>query len=67
MESAWLGNLPFDNTYFEPATEKLPFNLFNHALNLHVKSLLCKGLNFVIPPKNLSYADYLLLIKSYTE
>ena len=30
------------------------------TLKNHEKSLLCKGLNFAIPPKNIKYSDYLL-------
>ena len=32
-------------------------------IKLFSKSLLCKGLNFAIPPKTLEYADYLLPFK----
>ena len=40
--------------------EKIFFNFFNHSLIEHEKSLLRNGLNFAIPPKNLTYAGYLL-------
>ena len=36
------------------------FNFSSHALTDHEKSLLSKGLNFAIPPKDINYADYLL-------
>ena len=32
----------------------------NCAITEHEKSLLSRGLNFAIPPKNVNYADYLL-------
>ena len=35
------------------------FNYSSHVLTESEKSLLCKGLNFAIPPKTLEYADYL--------
>ena len=40
--------------------EKVLFNFSSHQLTEHEKSLLSRGLNFAIPPKNLNYADYLL-------
>ena len=40
--------------------EKVLINFSNHSLTEHEKSLLSRGLNFAIPPKNLNYADYLL-------
>ena len=39
---------------------KWRFNYSSHVLTENEKSLLCKGLNFAIPPKTLEYADYLL-------
>ena len=36
------------------------FNFSGHVLNTAEKSLLSKGLNFAIPPKNINYADYML-------
>ena len=36
------------------------FNFSSHQLTEYEKSLLTKGLNFAIPPKNLNYADYML-------
>ena len=36
------------------------FNFWSNVLNTTKKSLLCKGLNFAIPPKNINYADYLV-------
>ena len=40
--------------------EKVIFNFSSHELSEYEKSLLCKGLNFVIPPKRLDYADHML-------
>ena len=36
------------------------FNFSSHVLNTAEKSLLSKGLNFAIPPKNINYADYMI-------
>ena len=63
-QSKKLGNLCSNNSYFESATshdpDKVLFNFSSHQLTEHEKSLLTKGLNFAIPPKNLNYADYML-------
>ena len=40
--------------------EKVIFNFSSHDLCDDEKSLLCKGLNFSIPPKRLDYADHML-------
>ena len=40
--------------------EKVVFNYSSHVLTESEKSLLCKGLNFVIPPGKLEYSDLLL-------
>ena len=40
--------------------EKMSFNFSSHDLSDDEKSLLCKGLNFSIPPKRLDYADHML-------
>ena len=42
----------------EPA--KGIFNFSSHDLIGNEKSLLCKGLHFLIPPKCLDYADHML-------
>ena len=39
---------------------KVIFNFSSYRLNNHEKLLLCKGLNFAIPQKNIKYSDYLL-------
>ena len=36
------------------------FNYSSYTLSKSEKSLLCKGLNFAIPPDKLEYSDYLL-------
>ena len=36
------------------------FNFSSHELRDDEKSLLCKGLNFSVPPKRLDYADHML-------
>ena len=40
--------------------EKVIFNISSHELSDDEKALLCKGLNFAIPPKRLDYADHML-------
>ena len=40
--------------------EKMSFNFSSHDLSDDEKSLLCKGLNFSIPPKRLDYPDHML-------
>ena len=40
--------------------DKIIFNYSSHKLSKSEKSLLCKDLNFVIPPDKLEYSDYLL-------
>ena len=59
-----LYNLFLNNSYHNSVTshdpDKVIFNFSGHVLNTTDKSLLIKGLNFVIPPKNINYADYML-------
>ena len=45
-------------TFHDP--DKVIFNFFGHVLNSTKKSLLIKGLNFTIPPKNINYADFMI-------
>ena len=60
------------NNYIEVSCYTLTFpdkSLLTQIMNSEAvlteseKSLLCKGLNFAIPPKTLEYADYLLLFE----
>ena len=59
-----LHSLVLNNSYHNSVTphdpEKVIFNFSGHFLNTTEKSLLSKGLNFVIPPKNRNYADFML-------
>ena len=59
-----LHNLFLNDFYHNSITshdpDKVIFNIPGHVLNTTGKSLLSKGLNFVIPPKNINYADYML-------
>ena len=59
-----LHNLFLNNSYHNSATsddpDKVIFNFSGHVLNTTENSLLSKGLNFAIPPKNIKYADYML-------
>ena len=54
-----ISNFPFtDNSYYESITshdpEKVLFNFANYSLTTHEKSLLSRGLNFAIPPRNVN-------------
>ena len=59
-----LHNLFLNNSYHNSITshdpDKVIFNFSDHVLNTTEKSLLSKGLNFAMPPKNINYADYML-------
>ena len=59
-----ISKLCSNNSYYESVIshdpEKVLFNFSSHSLTEHEKSLLSRGLNFAIPPKNVNYADYLL-------
>ena len=55
-----LFDLRFKNSKTSHDPKKVIFNYLSHVLTESEKSLLCKGLNFPIPPKTLEYADYLL-------
>ena len=55
-----LFDLGFENFQTSHDPDKVIFNYSSHVLTESGKSLLCKGLNFAIPPKTLKYADYLL-------
>ena len=59
-----LHNLYLNNSYHNSVTShdpgKLIFNFSGHVLNTTEKSLLSKGLNFAIPPKNINYTDFML-------
>ena len=43
--------------------DKVIFSFSSHILTNHKNSLLSKDLNFAIPPKDISYPDYLLLFE----
>ena len=53
-------DLGFGNSPTSHDPDKVIFNYSSHVLTESEKSLLCKGLNFAIPPKTLEFADYLL-------
>ena len=59
-----LHNLFLNNSYYNSVTshnpDKVIFNFSSHVLNTTEKSLLSKGLNFVIPPMNINYTDYMI-------
>ena len=64
VQNKKLGNLCSSNSYFESVTshdsDKVLFSFSSYQLSEHEKSLLSKGLNIAISPKNLNYADYVL-------
>ena len=50
-----------DNSYYNShGPEKVSFNIYHHLSKELEKSLLSKGLDFALLPKNLNYADYIL-------
>ena len=59
-----LHNLFLNKSYHNSVTSHNPgkviFNFSGHVLNTTENSLLSKGPNFVISPKNINYADYML-------
>ena len=55
-----LFDLGFENSQTSHDPDKVIFSYSSHVLTGNEKSLLCKGLNFAIPPKTLKYADVLL-------
>ena len=64
-----LHNLCLNNSYHNlvtsPDPDRVTFNFSGHVFNTTEKSLLSKGLNFAILPKNTNYADYMLLLNYY--
>ena len=46
------------DTWQDP--KKVIFNFSSYNLNDHEKLVLCKGLNFAIPPKAIQYSEFLL-------
>ena len=63
-QSKKLHNPCLNNSYHNSVTshdpDKVIFNFLDHVLNTIEKSLLSKGLNFAIPPKNINYTDFML-------
>ena len=59
-----LHNLFLNNSYHNSVTsddlDKVIFHFSGHVLNTTEKSLVSKGLDFAIPPKNINYTDYML-------
>ena len=59
-----LHNLFLNKSYHNSVTshdpDKVIFNFSSNVLNTTEKSILSKGLNFAIPPKNKNYPDYML-------
>ena len=50
--------VPCENVSHDP--DKFIYNFSNHKLTEVKKSVLSKGLQFMLPPKRLEYADYML-------
>ena len=50
--------LEFSKVSHDP--DQIIFNYSPYTLSKSEKGLLCKGLNFAIPPDKLEYSDYLL-------
>ena len=53
-------NLGIESSKTSHDPQKVIFNYSSHVLTESEKSLLCKGLNFAIPPDKLEYSDFLL-------
>ena len=53
-------NKSYHNSVTSHDPDKVIFNFSSNVLNTNEKSILSKGLNFAIPPKNKNYADYML-------
>ena len=60
IHSKKLFNLGLEVSKVSHDPDKIIFNYSSHELSKSEKSLLCKGLNFAIPPDKLEYSDYLL-------
>ena len=60
IHSKKLFDLGFENSQTSHEHDKVIFNYSSHVLTKSEKNLVCKGLNFAIPPKTLEYVDYLL-------
>ena len=60
IHSKKLFNLGIESSKTSHNPQKVIFNYSSHVLTESEKSLLCKGLNFAIPPDKLEYADFLL-------
>ena len=60
IHSKKLFNLGTESSKMSHDPQKVIFNYSSHVLTESEKSLLCKGLNFAIPPDKLEYSDFLL-------
>ena len=60
IHSKKLFNLGIESSKTSHDPQKVILNYSSHVLTESEKSLLCKGLNFAIPPDKLEYADFLL-------
>ena len=60
IHSKKLFNLGIESSKTSHDPEKLIVNYSSHVLTGKEKSLLCKGLNFTIPPDKLEYSGFLL-------
>ena len=65
IHSKNLFDLGFQNSQTSHDPDKVILNYSSHILTKNEKSLLCKGLNFTIPPKTLENTDYLLLLNYF--
>ena len=52
-------NNSYHNSVQSHDPDKVIFNFSGHIFNTTEKSLLSKGLNFAILPKNINYADFM--------
>ena len=60
IHSKKLFNLGLEGSKVPHDPDKIIFNYSSYNLSEGEKSLLCKGLNFAVPPDKLEYSDFLL-------
>ena len=60
IHSKKLFNLGIESSKMSHNPQKVIFNYSSNVLTESEKILLCKGLNFAIPPDKLEYSDFLL-------
>ena len=65
IHSKKLFDLGIESSKTSHDPQKVIFNYSSHVLTESAKSLLCKGLNFAIPPDKLEYSDFLNFLLNF--